>query len=564
MFRLCKTTYSRSPTAEHIAQTLKRRRGLQKQRPITDIGLPATILRFSTSSTQALDRSGIAPGPAPALGSATQKATLAQVTQCQPQSNAYKQPDQSLPALSDLFGRFHNYLRISVTERCNLRCQYCMPEEGIELTENDKLMTTAEIIRLARIFVGQGVDKIRLTGGEPTVRKDILDLISGLNELRPLGLKKIAMTTNGISLRRKLPHLRKAGLDGLNISLDTRDPRKFELFTRRQGSRHVLQAISEAGKLGFDFVKVNVVVMRGMNDDEVPAFVEMTHDESIDVRFIEYMPFDGNQWGRKKLVGYRDMLTNLYRIYGDNIERLPLENNHTAKGYRIKGYRGQFGFITSMTDSFCSACNRVRVMADGNLKVCLFGNTEVELLDLLRGGASNAEIVDTIIRTKSSLTHVDESGDAHMVDVSDKMPTPRSAIARGQVRMNRETLELIKQDGIKKGNVIAVAQIAGITGAKNCSQIIPLCHPINISKVSVKFDLVERAYEEPLCCAVNIEAQVKCKGETGVEMEALSAVSIAALTVFDMCKAVSKNMRIENIRVVEKTGGKSGNWKLDN
>ncbi|KAJ2807347.1 GTP 3',8-cyclase, mitochondrial, partial [Coemansia furcata] len=131
-----------------------------------------------------------------------------------------------------MFGRFHNYLRISVTEKCNLRCQYCMPEDGIDLTANEMLLTTDEIIRVARIFVQQGVDKIRLTGGEPTVRRDIIDLVRGLDELRPLGLRKIAMTTNGIALRRKLPLLREAGLDGLNISLDTRDPLKFEVFTR--------------------------------------------------------------------------------------------------------------------------------------------------------------------------------------------------------------------------------------------------------------------------------------------------------------------------------------------
>ncbi|ORX74827.1 molybdenum cofactor synthesis 1, isoform CRA_a [Linderina pennispora] len=254
-----------------------------------------------------------------------------------------------------------------------------MPAEGVDLTPNERLLTTPEIIRLARIFVSQGVDKIRLTGGEPTVRKDIVELISGLNELRPLGLKKIAITTNGIALRRKLPLLRKAGLDGLNISIDTRDPRKFELFTRRKGADHI-----------------NVVVMRNMNEDEVPAFVEMTHDDDIDVRFIEYMPFDGNQWGKQKLVPYRELLDNLVRLYGDRIERLPLEDNHTAKGYRIKGYRGQFGFITSMTKSFCSDCNRVRVLADGNLKVCLFGNTEVGLRDMLRDGSSDAEVIETI------------------------------------------------------------------------------------------------------------------------------------------------------------------------
>ncbi|KAJ1754834.1 Molybdenum cofactor synthesis protein 1 [Coemansia sp. RSA 1752] len=301
-----------------------------------------------------------------------------------------------VPVLGDLFGRFHNYLRISVTERCNLRCQYCMPEEGIDLTENSQLLSSDEIIRVARIFVQQGVDKIRLTGGEPSIRKDIVDLVHGLDALRPLGLKQIAMTTNGIALRRKLPLLRQAGMNGLNISLDTRNPRKFELFTRRKGCEHVLRAISEASALGYDFVKVNVVVMRGQNEDEVPAFVEMTHDERVDVRFIEYMPFDGNKWGRQKLVGYREMLDGITRVYGDRVERLPLEANHTSKGFRIAGYKGQFGFITSMTQSFCSDCNRVRVMADGNLKVCLFGNTEVSLRDLMRRGASDAEIVETI------------------------------------------------------------------------------------------------------------------------------------------------------------------------
>ncbi|KAJ2238242.1 hypothetical protein IWW45_000253 [Coemansia sp. RSA 485] len=401
MFKPWQSASCYIPARQYLARILPETT-VRRRIPV-DLRIQPTNRQFSASPAQALSHPDVASSPTSISDPTLDHARSDQAAQQQQQQHPHPQPNitynetaPALPVLSDLFGRFHNYLRISVTERCNLRCQYCMPEEGIELTEGDKLMTTAEIIRLARIFVSQGVDKIRLTGGEPTVRKDILDLIRGLDELRPLGLKKIAMTTNGIALRRKLPQLRMAGLDGLNISLDTRDPRKFELFTRRKGSTHVLQAIAEAGKLGFDFVKVNVVVMRGMNDDEVPAFVEMTHDEGLDVRFIEYMPFDGNKWGQRKLVGYRDMLVNLHRIYGDNIERLPLENNHTAKGYRIKGYSGQFGFITSMTDSFCSACNRVRVMADGNLKVCLFGNTEVGLLELLRSGASDAEIVDTI------------------------------------------------------------------------------------------------------------------------------------------------------------------------
>ncbi|KAJ2613666.1 hypothetical protein EV177_002438 [Coemansia sp. RSA 1804] len=489
---------------------------------------------------------------------------------------------ESLPVLTDLFGRFHNYLRISITERCNLRCQYCMPEEGIDLTPNERLLTTPEIIRVARIFVSQGVDKIRLTGGEPTVRKDIVDLVKGLDELRPLGLRKIAMTTNGIALRRKLPLLRQAGMDGLNVSLDTRDPRKFELMTRRKGCEHVLRAVADAGKLGFDFVKLNVVVMRGQNDEEVSNFVEMTHDDDIDVRFIEYMPFDGNRWGKRKMVGYRELLDRLASTYGaENIQTLPLESNHTAKGYRINGYKGKFGFITSMTHSFCSSCNRVRIMADGNLKVCLFGNTEVSLRDLLRAGCSDEEIIQTIgsaVKRKKQahaglnilsqmpnrpMIKIDEEGNAHMVDVSAKQPTLRTAIARGRVLMHRETYDLIKADKIKKGNVLTVAQVAGIQGAKACSQIIPLCHPINLTKVSVDLGLDGNANALPFECAVNIKATVKCKGETGVEMEALSAVSVAALTVFDMCKAVTKEMTIDGIKVVEKTGGKSGHWKQE-
>ncbi|KAJ2684047.1 hypothetical protein IWW39_005146 [Coemansia spiralis] len=173
-----------------------------------------------------------------------------------------------------------------------------------------------------------------------------------------------------------------------------------------------------------------------------------------------------------------------------------------------------------------------------------------------------SRFLSTTLVRHSKLTHVDDAGNAHMVDVSDKPPTQRSATARGRVLMNRETFDLVKQDKIKKGNVLAVAQIAGIQGAKNCSQMIPLCHPLNLTKVSVSLRLVDDL-PGSLSCAVEIESVVKCKGETGVEMEALSAVSVAALTVFDMCKAASKNMRIEDVRVVEKLGGKSGHWKGD-
>lgn len=191
-----------------------------------------------------------------------------------------------LSALQDSHNRFHNYLRISLTEKCNLRCQYCMPEEGVDLTPADHLMTADEVSRLASLFVSEGVNKIRLTGGEPLVRKDIVDIVSGLNELKPLGLQSIGMTTNGIVLKRKLPALVEAGLTNVNISLDTLDTLKFPIITRRLGFERVLEAITEAEKV-VEEVKVNVVLMRGMNDDELLDFVEFTKDRNISVRFIE-------------------------------------------------------------------------------------------------------------------------------------------------------------------------------------------------------------------------------------------------------------------------------------
>ncbi|QCD93768.1 molybdenum cofactor biosynthesis protein [Vigna unguiculata] len=208
--------------------------------------------------------------------------------------------------LVDSFGRLHTYLRISVTERCNLRCQYCMPAEGVELTPSPQILTKTEILRLANLFVSSGVTKIRLTGGEPTVRKDIEDICLELSNLK--GLRTLSMTTNGIALTRKLPRLKDCGLTSLNISVDTLVPAKFEFMTRRRGHEKVMNSINAAIDLGFNPVKVNCVVMRGFNDDEICDFVELTRDKPIDIRFIEFMPFDGNVWNVKKLVPYSEML----------------------------------------------------------------------------------------------------------------------------------------------------------------------------------------------------------------------------------------------------------------
>ncbi|KAJ1557313.1 Molybdenum cofactor synthesis protein 1, partial [Nowakowskiella sp. JEL0078] len=270
-----------------------------------------------------------------------------------------------------------------------------MPEEGVPLSPNSALLTAAEIIQLAKIFVSNGVTKIRLTGGEPTIRKDLVDIVAGLNELKKIGLEKIGITTNGLVLKRKLQQLQDNGLDQINISLDTLDKHKFELLTRRRGFENVLESIDAAVGMGFDSVKLNAVVIRNVNDMEVKDFVEMTREKNLYVRFIEYMPFDGNKWNKDKFVSYKEMLVDV----SPHFQSIMKESDHpndTSKKYKIPGYAGTFGFITSMSDHFCGTCNRIRLMADGNLKVCLFGNAEINLRDAMRNGAPEEELHEII------------------------------------------------------------------------------------------------------------------------------------------------------------------------
>ncbi|KAG5117875.1 hypothetical protein AAZX31_15G250700 [Glycine max] len=295
--------------------------------------------------------------------------------------------------LVDSFGRLHTYLRISLTERCNLRCQYCMPADGVELTPSPQLLTKTEILRCANLFVSSGVNKIRLTGGEPTIRKDIEDICLELSNLK--GLKTLSMTTNGIALARKLPKLKECGLNSVNISLDTLVPAKFEFMTRRKGHEKVMDAINASIDLGFNPVKVNCVVMRGFNDDEICDFVELTREKPIDIRFIEFMPFDGNVWNVKKLVPYSEMLDKVMKRF-TSLKRVQDHPTDTAKNFTIDGHEGRVSFITSMTEHFCAGCNRLRLLADGNFKVCLFGPSEISLRDPLRRGAEDDELKEII------------------------------------------------------------------------------------------------------------------------------------------------------------------------
>lgn len=297
--------------------------------------------------------------------------------------------------LTDNFNRQHDYLRISITERCNLRCQYCMPEEGIDLSPPSHILSKDEILYIAKLFVSQGVTKIRLTGGEPTVRKDLLEIMAGLNELRQLGLKDICITTNAISLHRKLPALKEYGLTAVNISLDTLIDGKYTLITRRNGLNAVLRSIDTAISIGIKNVKINVVVMRNFNEDEILNFVEMTKDKPLEIRFIEYMPFDGNKWTDRKMFTFNEMM-DIIKAKHPHIYNMPHKHGDTSKTYRIPEHMGKIGFITSMTSHFCSTCTRLRITSDGNLKVCLFGANEVSLRDLIRANCKEDDLLHII------------------------------------------------------------------------------------------------------------------------------------------------------------------------
>jgi len=301
-----------------------------------------------------------------------------------------------------------------------------MPAEGVALSPAAALLSPDETIKLAAIFVRAGVQKIRLTGGEPTVRPDLVELVADLDRLRPLGLKQIGMTTNGIALTRQLSHLRAAGLDKINLSLDTLDRQRFIELTRRDGLHKVLRSIDEAIALGYTPLKLNCVVMRGVNDHEVCDFSALTLARPIDVRFIEFMPFDDNSWSQSKLVPSRELLASIER-WKPGLQRVQTDRHDVARTYEWDGAPGSVSFVSSMTEPFCGGCNRIRLTADGSLKVCLFGGSEVSLRDAMRAGASDDEILD-LARTALSKKHAKHAGLASPYDISLSRNRPMTTI----------------------------------------------------------------------------------------------------------------------------------------
>ena len=294
----------------------------------------------------------------------------------------------------DSHNRVHNYLRISLTDNCNLRCFYCMPEDEYDFATAEQLMQVDEIEALAKIFISQGVNKIRLTGGEPLVRKDAKEIIRRLAAL-PVTL---TITTNGTRLHDFVELLKETKVSSVNISLDTLQAEKFQLLTKRDQFQVVQKNIELMVTHGFH-TKVNMVVMRGVNDSEINDFVEWTKNMPIHVRFIEFMPFSGNRWNSSKVFTMDEMLN----VISTKFDFIPLQadKHDTAKKFMVPGHLGTFAVISTMSAHFCGDCNRIRLTADGKIKNCLFSKDELDLLTPLRKGEEVLPLIHQSIAAKA-------------------------------------------------------------------------------------------------------------------------------------------------------------------
>jgi len=293
----------------------------------------------------------------------------------------------------DTYNRVHDYLRISLTDNCNLRCFYCMPEENYEFTPSARLMQVEEIEAIAKIFVTLGVKKIRLTGGEPLVRKDAAEIIHRLSAL-PVNL---TLTTNATRLHDFVDVLEQARVRSLNVSLDTLQAEKFQFITRRNLFDRIVDTIHLLESRSFH-IKINVVVMKGLNDNEILDFVEWTRLSNVHVRFIEFMPFEANRWTSNKVFTWKEMMELIETRY--KVIRLQDDLHDTAKKYTVQGHRGTFAVISTMSAPFCSGCNRMRLTADGKMKNCLFSQKETDLLTAFRNGEDITALIAQSIHAK--------------------------------------------------------------------------------------------------------------------------------------------------------------------
>jgi len=299
-----------------------------------------------------------------------------------------------MPIIIDGFKRQIDYLRISVTDRCNLRCIYCIPQKGVPLIDHSDILSYEELLRITRVTVAMGIKKIRITGGEPLVRKEITGFISEL--YKNPSISDISMTTNGILLKSFAGALRSAGLKRINISLDTLKPERYKKITRGGDIKAVMDGISEARQQGFNPIKINVVVMRGINDDEVCTFAGLTLERPVHIRFIEFMPIGITTGvGRDGFISNNDIMRKIEQI-GRLIPNP--KSSGPAQMFQLEGAQGKLGFVSPLSNHFCATCNRLRITADGKLRTCLFSDIETDLKTPLRSGCSDGELQGIIKR----------------------------------------------------------------------------------------------------------------------------------------------------------------------
>lgn len=297
--------------------------------------------------------------------------------------------------LLDSFGRVHTDLRISVTDRCNIRCFYCMPAENLQFLPRKELLTFEEIERFVQVVSRLGVNTLRLTGGEPLVRRDLHKLIAKLSAIE--GIQDIALTTNGILLAEQAAELKAAGLNRLNISLDALNEEKFKLITRRDGYEKVLAGIFAAQEIGFEKIKLNAVAIRGLSESEIVPFGHFAREHDLEVRFIEFMPLDADGgWDNSQVLSGEEILRRLSEAIGP-LEPLPVTNpSQPATDYQFVDGVGRIGFINPVTQPFCHNCNRLRITAEGQIRNCLFSTEEWDARALLRSGGSDAELAELV------------------------------------------------------------------------------------------------------------------------------------------------------------------------
>jgi len=400
-----------------------------------------------------------------------------------------------MTGLFDSWQRQINYLRISVTDRCNLRCIYCTAGLVPNLPHHD-ILRYEEIYRVAQVAASMGINKVRLTGGEPLVRLNLSKLIELISQIE--GIDDISLTTNGILLSQHATELKEAGLNRVNVSLDTLKTDRFERITGRDKLGEVLAGIEAAHHAGLEPVKINMVVLRDINDDETVDFARMSISQGWDVRFIEFMPFNMPKAEAFVTVPTQEIKERIQAL-GKLEPYTGKTGNGPARYYRLPGAKGTIGFISAMTEHFCQSCNRLRLTADGQLRPCLLDNDEVNLKGPLRNGASREGLKQLIQQAV--------------------------AIKRERHHLNERLA----------------------TGGR------PMCQ-IGGYNVVINFDLSGND-------SIDVTARVKSTGLTGAEMEALVAVTVTALTIYDMAKSIDREMVISEICLESKRGGKSGSYR---